>query len=119
MASMKCFVILLVLGLAYAKNDPTCTGTPSCDYSACQLPDCACPGAVPDVPVKERPQIVYLTFDDGLNKLFDDQYYGQIFMPDANDKYKYTNPNGCPVKATFFVTAKNNDYQTVSYLSYF
>ena len=65
------------------------------------------------MPVGERPQIVYLTFDDGISKLFDDQYFSQLFMPDANGNYKYTNPNGCPIKATFFVAGKNNDYQTV------
>ena len=99
--------------MAAAKNDPTCTDTPYCDPNTCKLPDCACTDTEPDVPVGERPQIVYLTFDDGISKLFDDQYFSQLFMPDANGNYKYTNPNGCPIKATFFVAGKNNDYQTV------
>merc|ERR1712061_143402 len=32
-------------------------------------------------------------------------------MEDANGNYKYTNPNGCPIKATFFVSALSNDFQ--------
>ena len=41
----------------------------------------------PDVPVGKRPQIIYLTFDDGISKLYDDQYFSWLFMPDASGNY--------------------------------
>ena len=45
---------------------------------------------------------------------FDTNFYTELFMPDANDVYKYTNPNGCPIRATFFVCGKSNEYPVVS-----
>ena len=86
---MKLLWVVLTFGvcMAAAKNDPTCTDTPYCDPNTCKLPDCACTDTEPDVPVGERPQIVYLTFDDGISKLFDDQYFSQLFMSDANGNY--------------------------------
>ena len=60
-----------------------------------------------------RPQIVYLTFDDGMTEEFDRLYFSELFMPNENGEYKYTNPNGCPIKATFFVCAKSNEFQRV------
>ena len=85
-----------------------------CSSSTCVLPDCACSGTEPEVDLSERPQIVYLTFDDGMTKLFDDTYYSELFMADVNGDYKYTNPNGCPIRATFFVSALANDFHVVN-----
>ena len=34
-----------------------------------------------------RPQIIYLTFDDGISKLYDDQYFSRLFMADASGNY--------------------------------
>ena len=112
------WVVLLFGGLCQAANYCDNNAAPSCDPNACQLPDCACTDTEPDMPVDQRPQIVYLTFDDAMTKLFDDYYYTELFMPDANGNYKYTNPNGCPIKATFFLNGKDNDYQTVSHVEH-
>ena len=79
----------------------------------CKLPDCACSGTEPKTELSERPQIVYLTFDDAMAKLFDDNYYSELFMPDENGNHKYTNPNGCPIRSTFFAKAGYNDYHVV------
>ena len=87
-----------------------------CSSSTCVLPDCACSGTEPEVDLSERPQIVYLTFDDGMTQLFDDNYYSELFMADVNGDYKYTNPNGCPIRATFFVSALANDFHVVNAL---
>ena len=81
------------------------------------MPDCACSGTEPEVALDERPQIVYLTFDDGMTQLFDDNYYSELFMQDdVTGDYKYTNPNGCPIRATFFVSALANDFHVVNAL---
>ena len=48
-----------------------------------------------------------------MTQLFDDDYYTELFMADVNGDYKYTNPNGCPIRATFFVTALSNDFHVV------
>ena len=84
-----------------------------CSSSTCVLPACACSGTEPKVDLSERPQIVYLTFDEAMTQLFDDDYYTELFMADVNGDYKYTNPNGCPIRATFFVTALSNDFHVV------
>ena len=115
-SKMKLFWVVLLLDVickCQAANFCDDYATPSCDPNACQLPDCACTDTEPNVPVNKRPQIVYLTFDDAMTKQFDDQFYNELFMPDASGNYKYTNPNGCPIKATFFVNGKNNDFPTV------
>ena len=84
-----------------------------CSSSTCVLPDCACSGSEPKVDLSERPQIVYLTFDEAMTQLFDQDYYTELFMADVNGDYKYANPNGCPIRATFFVTALSNDFHVV------
>lgn len=84
-----------------------------CDPNQCKLPNCACAGDEPLITVDKRPQIVYLTFDDAMTQEFDDLYFSELFMPDANNNYLFKNPNGCPVRATFFVTSKSNNYQVV------
>merc|ERR1711973_96743 len=111
---IKVWITIFVLGFAYGKNFDKCPGyddyIPYCDEDNCKLPDCACAGQEPEVPLKQRPQIVYLTFDDAMTNEFDTNFYTELFMPDANDVYKYTNPNGCPIRATFFVCGKSNEY---------
>ena len=106
-------VLSLTAALALAKNFDVCPVDQVACPQDCQPPDCACAGHEPDVPVLDRPQIIYLTFDDGMTAEFDEKFYTELFMPDADGKYKYTNPNDCPIKATFFVSANSNDYEVV------
>jgi hypothetical protein len=47
------------------------------------------------------------TFDDGFTKLATDNYYSKIF------EKQYTNPNGCPIRATHFLTHQSTDYSLV------
>lgn len=85
-----------------------------CDESKCRLPDCFCspngkkpPGGLAP---KDVPQFVVLTFDDAVN--------GRT-LPDYLELFKtvkYRNPNGCPVKGTFFVSHEWTNYDSVQWL---
>lgn len=78
-----------------------------CDPSFCRLPTCSCGGT--EVPGghsrKNIPQFVLLTFDDAVNSL-NQQFFKDLF---ANRK----NPNGCPLKSTFYVSHEWTDYSQV------
>ncbi|XP_076306731.1 uncharacterized protein LOC143223121 [Tachypleus tridentatus] len=82
----------------------------TCNTNKCLLPDCRCGGS--DVPgglsPKDIPQIVLLTFDDGINDLNSD-IYKEIFTG-------RTNPNGCPILGTFYVSHEWTDYGRVQTL---
>ncbi|CAB3400850.1 unnamed protein product [Caenorhabditis bovis] len=59
---------------------------------------------------KETPQFVILTFDDAVN--------GKTF-PDYKDLFEHDvikNPNGCDVKATFFISHEWTNYDAVNWL---
>jgi hypothetical protein len=78
-----------------------------CDPAFCQIPDCYCGGK--DIPggysADQIPQFVMLTFDDAvndLNKAFYEDLFGGRF-----------NPNGCPIKSTFYVSHEWTDYAQV------
>ncbi|KAE9412779.1 hypothetical protein Angca_006280, partial [Angiostrongylus cantonensis] len=85
-----------------------------CDEATCRLPNCFCsrtgrrpPGGLSP---SDIPQFVVLTFDDAVNgRTFPD--YLELF-----EKVKYRNPNGCPIKATFFVSHEWTNYDAVQWL---
>lgn len=89
-------------------NDPN--RAPPCDPSVCVLPDCFCSEdgtAIPgDLPFQEVPQMITITFDDAINNN-NIGLYKEIF----NGKRK--NPNGCDIKATFFVSHKYTNYSAM------
>ncbi|XP_013387425.1 uncharacterized protein LOC106156633 [Lingula anatina] len=80
-----------------------------CNADKCKLPSCLCPStAVPNkLQAKELPQIVYFTFDDGVNTI-NHAFYERLFPENRR------NPNGCPIKATFFVSHDTTDYDLVN-----
>ncbi|XP_069702425.1 nuclear pore complex protein DDB_G0274915-like isoform X3 [Periplaneta americana] len=82
-----------------------------CRKDVCLLPDCYCGGKdIPgDLPAEEVPQIVLLTFDDAINDL-NKGLYQDIFEKGR------TNPNGCPITATFYVSHEWTDYSQVQNL---
>jgi len=89
-------------------NDPN--RAPPCDPAICVLPDCFCsedgttiPG---DLPAKDVPQMITITFDDAINNN-NIELYKEIF--NGNRK----NPNGCDIKATYFVSHKYTNYSAV------
>jgi hypothetical protein len=81
-----------------------------CDNRVCRLPDCKCgdtlaPG---NMDPKLIPQVVLLTFDDAVNDL-NWEIYEELFSG-------RTNPNGCPILATFYVSHEWTDYGQVQTL---
>jgi len=98
------------------ESDPN--RAPPCDTTICKLPDCFCSEDGTQVPGKlcevtaagancgNVPQMVTVTFDDAINNNNID-LYNEIF----NRKRK--NPNGCDIKATFFVSHKYTNYTAV------
>lgn len=61
------------------------------------------------LPANVVPQIVLLTFDDAVNDINKD-IYADIFQRGR------TNPNGCPITATFYVSHEWTDYSQVQNL---
>ena len=55
-------------------------------------------------------QIVYLTFDDAMTELASSGYYEGVFGDDT----EFLNPNGCPIRATHFLTHEYCDYSLVN-----
>jgi len=95
------------------ESDPN--RAPACDKVICELPDCFCsedgtevPGDLcPDNNRCERvPQMITITFDDAINNNNID-LYDEIFNRQRR------NPNGCDIKATFFVSHKYTNYSAV------
>lgn len=79
-----------------------------CNPKTCKLPDCFCshdgtliPGGLEP---RDVPQMIIITFDDAVNYENYELYSEVLF-----DNFR--NPNGCPVKATFFVSHQFNNYQ--------
>lgn len=88
-------IITHYIPLTDIETDPN--RAPPCDPAVCVLPDCFCsedgttiPG---DLPSKNVPQMITITFDDAINNN-NINLYKEIF----NGKRK--NPNGCNIKAT-------------------
>ncbi|GAB6020692.1 Cytidine deaminase 5 [Chamberlinius hualienensis] len=82
-----------------------------CNEAACSLPDCYCsttniPGSLPG---STTPQIVTLTFIGNVPASYYIQY-------DALLRGR-TNPNGCPISATFFATHDYSDYPSINKLA--
>merc|ERR1711936_483909 len=69
---------------------------------------CHCSGNETSFPIKDRPRIVYLTFDDAFTAQAESQFYRGLF----NGTFK--NPNGCAIRATHFITQSYTDYELVN-----
>lgn len=85
-----------------------CNEAKPCNPLECRLPNCRCSGTdIPgNIPVNETPQFVMITFDDAVTFL-NNEYYQQAF-PDRS------NPDGCPVAATYYISHEYTDYSLVS-----
>ena len=84
-----------------------------CVESQCKLPDCRC--AETDIPgglsTSDTPQIVAISFDDGVRVIDYESYYSKVFNGRKN-------PNGCPIGLTLFVSHDYTDYALVEDLHY-
>ncbi|XP_046449601.1 chitin deacetylase 8-like isoform X3 [Daphnia pulex] len=80
----------------------------NCDSTKCVLPDCLCMSTSPPMGLlqEEIPQMVFITFDDAIG---DWMYptYAKIFG-------NRTNPNGCDIGMTFYVTHEGTNYRLVN-----
>jgi len=109
MKPRQLFLLLsLLCNLGLSLQD--CSPSSSCPAS-CQLPDCACSGSEPYVN-GTRPQIVYLTFDDALTAQASSQFYHELFGRPS--EHNNSNPNGCALRATHYVTHQYTDYSLVN-----
>lgn len=82
-----------------------------CNVTACRLPDCFCSRDGTNVPgnldSRRVPQMVTLTFDGAVTAENFRLYMDTVFTPGDGER---TNPNGCPLIGTFFVSHQGNDY---------
>jgi len=101
-------LLVLLLNIGISMQD--CSEASSCPAS-CELPDCACCGSEPYVN-GTRPQIVYLTFDDALTAQASSKFYDELFGRPT--EHNNSNPNGCALRATHFVTHQYTDYSLVN-----
>ncbi|XP_055341597.1 chitin deacetylase 1-like isoform X2 [Paramacrobiotus metropolitanus] len=92
-------------------DDPN--AAPVCDESKCKLPNCFCsqkgtriPG---DLDPAQVPQMIVLSFDDAVNSNVQ-PIYDALFNPDLK------NPNGCPIRGTFYLSHQWTDYRMVQQL---
>ncbi|CAK1587046.1 unnamed protein product [Parnassius mnemosyne] len=93
-------------------NDPN--SAEPCDPNMCLLPDCFCTKSGKEIPgnliPNQTPQMITLTFDGAVNHENWDIYNKHLFTSDRK------NPNGCPIKATFFVSHPYTNYRHVQKL---
>ncbi len=82
-----------------------------CVPRQCVLPDCFCAGTSgpPNMRNYDIPQMVMLTFDDSLNEEIYG-YYKTLF------RLGRSNPNGCPITATFYLSNNWTNYDLVAAL---
>ncbi|PPR08240.1 hypothetical protein CVT24_001282 [Panaeolus cyanescens] len=105
------FLPLLVLGQDGGLSGPT-TSTESlgysCDTSKCQLPACNCASTSPPggLHPSEVPQFIVFTADDAI----------QSYTLDAVNQFlaHRKNPNGCPIKMTYFTSLSYTNYTMVT-----
>jgi len=75
-----------------------------CNDNNCNLPDCFCSGYQPPAGMSPSsiPQFIMISFNGAINENNYEEY-SKIFH---NERL---NPNGCPIRGTFFVTQEWND----------
>ncbi|KAF8204065.1 hypothetical protein BJ912DRAFT_941794 [Pholiota molesta] len=80
----------------------------SCDASKCQLPNCNCASTSPPggLQPSEVPQFIVFTADDAV----------QSYTLDAVNQFlaQRKNPNGCPIKMTYFTSLNYTNYTLVT-----
>ena len=98
-------IIIFLISIVCCKSSRPFDGpaTP-CDPSRCKLPDCRCSStSIPgDLPMSKVPQIVMVSFDDAINE--QNMLFYQTLFPGK------VNPNGCNMRATFFVSHEYTNY---------
>lgn len=84
-----------------------------CDPGLCHLPECYCSTDGTQIPgglaLEDVPQMIALTLTGGIN-LLNYAYFEKLFTSNR------TNPNGCRILGTFFVSHDYTNYQYVQKL---
>jgi len=110
-------LLVWVVGVSSgAVKQGDCEPAGPCSADICKLPNCFCSGNETKTTGAEgakKPQIVYLTFDDALTDLATREYYNELFGTPTD--HKHSNPNGCALRATHFITHSYTDYSLVNY----
>lgn len=94
---------------------------PTCD-SKCKLPDCFCspdgtttPGGLAP---SQIPQMVMLSFSGAVNEMVFDHYKKILgYSNKFGSGQSRLNPNGCGIKATFFVSHEYTSYAQIHWLA--
>ncbi|CAL4106061.1 unnamed protein product [Meganyctiphanes norvegica] len=85
-----------------------------CNTQACRLPECYCSRDGLRIPAgltrDQIPQMILITFDGAVNALNFPKY--QSILRNVT----FSNPDGCPLKATFFLSHEYQNYQQVEEL---
>ncbi|XP_057376047.1 chitin deacetylase 8-like [Daphnia carinata] len=104
--TLLAIMVVLIQTLVAEPTLPMAT----CDSEKCILPDCLCMSTMPPLGLKpeEIPQMVFLTFDDAVADVMYSTYQ-KIF-------HNRTNPNGCNIVMTFYVTHEGTNYRLVNEL---
>ncbi|KAG0088848.1 hypothetical protein BGZ93_002274 [Podila epicladia] len=101
--SVAAATVLLLSGLS--GSDAAIAST--CDTAKCVFPTCVCPSEKPPkgMDPKTVPQFFTLTFDDAIQT---------ATVPVASALMsQHRNPNGCPMKATWFTQTLYSDYALI------
>ncbi|XP_014787134.1 chitin deacetylase 7 [Octopus bimaculoides] len=103
--SKQPLALLIVITLLSISN-----GQDDCNSLNCVLPNCNCKSSnIPHGLSKDVvPQLVMITFDDAVT-IDNYETYSHLMTG-------ITNPNGCPISATFFVSHEYTNYKTVQQL---
>jgi hypothetical protein len=105
---MKVLLLTLIATVVMARHtNLKPRAAEACDSTKCSLPDCKCAStkAPADIETNEIPQFVFFTFDDAI-QVANYDIYTSLF-------YNKTNPDGCPISATFFMAHEYTDYSKV------
>ncbi|KAF9583802.1 hypothetical protein BGW38_008473 [Lunasporangiospora selenospora] len=78
-----------------------------CDTAKCQFPACVCPSVKPPKGLDPTtvPQFVTLTFDDAIQS--------QTVPVTSSLMTPHRNPNGCPIKSTWFAQTMYSDFSLI------
>jgi len=113
-------LLLVVSGSPLEKQErlkeSKCPEADPCNKDICKLGEgCFCSGNEtvldPEVP-GTKPQLVFLTFDDALTNLASTEFYDVLFGTPT--EHTLSNPNGCALRGTHFVTHSYTDYSLVN-----
>ncbi|XP_033746868.1 uncharacterized protein LOC117332091 [Pecten maximus] len=97
------FSLAIILFYFCFYSSVTSTEEPCRQGVNCLLPDCFCSTLEHQMGRNHIPQMVYFGFDDALNPE-SVQHYDFLFGRNR------TNPNGCPISASLYISHKNTKY---------